>query len=104
MFIAALFTIAKMQKQRNVPQEMNGLRRCGTYIQQNTTQPQNKIMPLAATWMQLEVIILSEISPEGGQIPYDITCMWNLKQGTDEPICKTETDSQTWRTDCGYQG
>jgi len=26
-------------------------------------------------------------------MPYGIT-MWNLKYGTNEPICKTETDSQ----------
>ena len=26
------------------------------------------------------------------QIPYDITSMWNLKYGTDEPIYKTEAD------------
>ena len=32
-------------------------------------------------------------------IPYDITYLWNLKYGTNEPIYKTETDSQTWRTD-----
>ena len=30
-----------------------------------------------------------------GQIPYDITSMWNLKYGANEPIYKTETDSQT---------
>ena len=29
------------------------------------------------------------------QIPYDITYMWNLKYDTNEPIYKTETDSQT---------
>ena len=29
------------------------------------------------------------------QIPCDITCMWNLKYSTNEPIFKTETDSQT---------
>ena len=29
------------------------------------------------------------------QIPYDITYMWNLKYGTNEPIYKTVTDSQT---------
>ena len=29
------------------------------------------------------------------QIPYDITYMWNLKYSTNEPIYKTETDSQT---------
>ena len=33
------------------------------------------------------------------QIPYDITCMWNLKYGTNEHICQTETDSQKMRTD-----
>ena len=27
------------------------------------------------------------------QITYDITSMWNLKYGTNEPIYKTETDS-----------
>ena len=29
------------------------------------------------------------------QIPYDITYTWNLKDGTNEPTYKTETDSQT---------
>ena len=29
------------------------------------------------------------------QIPYDITCMWNLKCDTNEHIYETETDSQT---------
>ena len=29
------------------------------------------------------------------QISYDITYMWNLKYDTNEPIYKTETDSQT---------
>ena len=43
---------------------MNGLRRCGTDTQWNTTQPlkKNKIMPFAATWMELETLILSEVS------------------------------------------
>ena len=29
------------------------------------------------------------------QILYDITYMWNLKYDTNEPIYKTETESQT---------
>ena len=43
---------------------MNGLRRCGTYTQWNTTQPlkKNEIMPFATTWMELETLILSEVS------------------------------------------
>ena len=54
-----------------------------------------EIMPCAATWMQLEIIILIEVSQRKRQIPYDITYMWNLKYNTNEPIYKTETDSQT---------
>ena len=33
------------------------------------------------------------------QIPCHIIYMWNLKNDTNEPIYKTETDSQTQRTD-----
>ena len=29
------------------------------------------------------------------QTPYDITYMWNLKYGTNEPIKEAETHSQT---------
>ena len=53
----------------------------------------------AGTWMQLEVIILSEVSQkEKRQIPYDIPYMWNLKYGTNEFIYKTVTDSETEQT------
>ena len=31
---------------------------------------------------------------ERGQIPYDITYMWNLKYDTNKPIYETETDSR----------
>ena len=47
-------------------------------------------MPFAATWMQLEIIILSKSERER-QLPYDITYMWNLKYDTNEPIYETET-------------
>ena len=60
-------------------------------------------MPFAATCMQLETIMLSEVSQKE-KIPYDVTYMWNLKQGTDEPIYKTETDSQTWNSDLQSEG
>ena len=47
-------------------------------------------MPFSATWMHLELILSK--SERERQIPYDITYMWNLKYGTNEPIYKTETD------------
>ena len=42
---------------------------------------------------------LSELSQKEREIPYDITCMWNIKYGTNEPIYKIEIDSQTQRLD-----
>ena len=59
-------------------------------------------MSFVATWMSLEIIILSKSGRER-QIPYDITYIWNLKYCTHEPIYKSETDSQTQRTGCGCQ-
>ena len=53
-------------------------------------------MPFAATWMDPEIIILSEVGSERErQIPYDTMYMWNLKYDTNEPIYETEADSQT---------
>ena len=53
-------------------------------------------MPFSGTWMDVEIIILTEVSQKE---TYDITYMCHLKHDTNEPICKTETDSQTDRTD-----
>ena len=49
----------------------------------------NKIMPFSATWMELETLILNEVRKR--QIPYDITYIWNLKYGTNEPFHRKET-------------
>jgi len=51
-----------------------------------------KIMWFAATLMELEIIILSEVRER--QIPYDITYMGNLKQNTNEPMYETEIELQ----------
>ena len=50
----------------------------------------------AATWMQLEILILSEVSQKEKD-KYHISHMLNLKYGTNEPIYRTETDFQTHR-------
>ena len=52
-------------------------------------------MQLAATWMDLEIIILNEVSQR--QVLYDNAYMWHVKD-TNELIYKTETDSQTKKT------
>lgn len=52
------------------------------------------IMPCAATWMDVEMSILSRSDRER-QVPYDVTYVWNLKSNRNELTHKTETDSST---------
>ena len=53
-------------------------------------------MPFAATWMELETLILSEMSQKDKDKYHMISLnTWNLKHGTNEAIYETETDSQT---------
>ena len=44
----------------------------------------NEIMPFAATWMDLEMIILSKVSQKEKDKYHHITCIWNLKYETNE--------------------
>ena len=46
------------------------------------TVKNNEIMPFATTWMELEDIMLSEISQR--KLSYDFTLMWNLRYKTEE--------------------
>ena len=56
-------------------------------------------MSFAATWMDLEIIICSEIRQKEKEKYCDITYIWNLKKNdTNKFIYKTEIDSQTQKT------
>ena len=64
MFIAALFTIAKSWKQPKCPSTDDWIRRMW-YIytmEYYSARKKNKVMPVAATWMLLQTLILSEVS------------------------------------------
>ena len=64
IFIAALFTIAKTWKQAKCPSTDDWIRK-KWYIytmEYYSAIKKNKIMPFAATWMELETLILSEVS------------------------------------------
>ena len=54
----------------------------------------NEILPFAATWMDLKMTVISEISQKGSLTSYDITYVWNLTHET-KNMYKTETVSQT---------
>ena len=59
MFIAALFTIAKTWKHPKCPSTDEWLKKMWSYTQWNTIK-KNKIMPFAPTWIEIDVLILSE--------------------------------------------
>ena len=64
MFIAALFTIAKTWKQSKCPLTDDWMRKMWyTYtMEYYSAIKKNKIMPFAATWLELNTLILSEVS------------------------------------------
>ena len=62
MFTAALFTIAKTWKQPKCPSTDEWINKMWyIYIIEKAIK-KNEIMPLTATWMDLEIIIPSEVS------------------------------------------
>ena len=96
MFIAALFTVARIWKQPRCPSTDEWIKKLwyiynGIYVTEN-----NEIMTFEATWMTLEIIILSEINRTENDKYHMISLICGIqKNDTNELIYKTETDSQT---------
>ena len=64
MFIAALFTIAKTWKQCKCPSTDERIKKMWDIytMEYYSAIKKNEIMPFAATWMEVEITILSEVS------------------------------------------
>ena len=58
----------------------------------------NKVRPFAVTWMDPEMIVLSEEVRKRKTRNY-ITYRWNLKNDTGQYICETKIDAHTQQTD-----
>ena len=86
MFTEALFPIAKTWKQLKCPSAEEWIKKCGKYVQWNITRTQKRMKPrqFAAPWMDLDIIILGEVS-QTKKDKYDIN--------TKELTYKTEIDS-----------
>ena len=65
VFIESLFTIAKTQKLPKCPSTDEWIKKmCYIYtVEYYSAIKKNKVMPFESTWMDLEIIILSEVSP-----------------------------------------
>ena len=96
MLTAALFTIAKIWKQPKCPSTEEWIKKMWYIytVKYYSAIKKNKIMPFAITWMQLEV------SQKEKDKYHIISLIYKtfLKYDINEPIYKTETDSQTQRT------
>ena len=75
MIITALFTIVRTWKQPKCPLIDEWIKKMW-YIytmEYYSAIKKNKVMPFAVTWIELETLILSEVSQKDIQMPYDIT-------------------------------
>ena len=93
MFTAALIIIANTWKQPKGSLTDEWIKKLWyIYRIEYYSAMMNEIWPFEATWMDLEMIVLSEVSQRKTHI-IDITYMWNLKNSTNELIYRTERDS-----------
>ena len=82
VFIAALLTVAKTWEQCPTDEWVNN-RQC-IYIHIYTVEyysviKKNEIIPFVAAWIDLEIIMLNEVTQTWKrQISYAITYIWNL--------------------------
>ena len=66
------------------------------------SRKENKIMPFATVWVELEIVIQSEVSQRERQMLFNISCMWNLKQMN--LSTKQKQSHRCGKQTCGYWG
>ena len=80
MFIAVLFTINKLWKQSRCPSVDEWIKQLWDIytMEYYLDIKKKKVLPFETVWMDLENIVLSEISKSEKEIAYDFTHVWNL--------------------------
>ena len=82
MFIAALFTIVKTWKQPKCPLTEEWIKKMWHIytMEYYSAIKKNEIVPFAATWMDLEIVILSEVSQTEKEKYHMITLICESKK------------------------
>ena len=83
MFIAALFTIARTWKQPKCSSTEEWIKKMWYIYRMEcySAIKKNKIMSFAATWMELEILILSEVSQTKKDKYHMISLIYGIKKG-----------------------
>ena len=92
MFIPALFTIAKTEKQPKCPLTDEWIKKMWPIytMEYYSAIKKNKILSFAATWMELDTLRLCEVSQKKKDKYHMISHIWNLIYGTNESFHRQE--------------
>ena len=80
MFIAAMATIAKLWKEPRCPSKDEWIKKLWSMytMEYSSAIRNNKSPPFASTWMELEGIILSELSQSEKGKHYMVSFIWGI--------------------------
>ena len=104
VFIAGLFTIARTWKKPKCPSTDEWIKKIW-YIhtmEYYSAIKRNGFESVLVRWMELEPVIQNEISQKEKQISYNNTYIWDLENGTDEPICRAGKRLRCREWTCGH--
>ena len=102
MFITALFIIARTWKQSRCPSADEWIRKLWNIytMEYYSAIKKNTFESVLMRWMKLEAIIQSEVSQKDKDQYSILTHIYGiLKDGNDNPIGRTEKETQMYRTD-----
>ena len=102
MFIAALFIIARTWKQPRCPSADKQIRKLWHIytMEYYSAIKKNSFELVLMRGKKLELIIQSEVSQKDKDQYSILTHIYGiLKDGNDNPICKTEKETQMYKTD-----
>ena len=98
-FITALFTTAKTWKQPKCPSKEEWIKKMWYIytVEYYSAIKKDEILPFSEIWMDLEIIILSEVNQTVKDKHHMISLICGiLKNDKNYLICRTETDSKTF--------